>query len=276
MDFVQRNPPRSPKNPLKYHPPRWTFKLHRACSTPRWPSSNLDYVALKTLLETYTEKDQLHREQIKRKYVEKSREKFINEFIDNKIVNEVEKIENFYADQVTKNARLWQEGIRDKARYLFNVQNDYGVDESYALKGSEDSNKHKMKRLICEFYMSLVMLANFGEINETGLRKILKKFDKNVYNDSEGLLVESDKRAGKVKYKSIGKNKFCKAVETKELIEKVEKLMIDIEGGDRGKAMAKLRVPDWSKDSSKEYPTARLKFRNVQECSIFDKISMFF
>ena len=39
MDFVQRNPPRSPKNHLKYHPPRWTFKLHRACSTPRWPSS---------------------------------------------------------------------------------------------------------------------------------------------------------------------------------------------------------------------------------------------
>ena len=234
--------------------------------TPEWRSKYLNYVALKKRLENYTEKDQLHREQIKRKYVEQSREDFITEFIENgnklepdffPVSAEVEKIEIFYLDQVSKNANLWHNEICDKARYLFNVQNDYGVDEGYALKGSENSNKHKMKRLICEFYMSLVMLANFGEINETGLRKILKKFDKNVYADSEGQLVDVDKRAGKIKYKSISKNKFCKAAETKELIEKVEKLMIDIEGGDRGKAMAKLRVPDWSKDSSKEYPTTR-------------------
>ena len=39
---VLRTAPKStakPKKHLKYTPPRWVFKLHRACSTPRWPIS---------------------------------------------------------------------------------------------------------------------------------------------------------------------------------------------------------------------------------------------
>ena len=43
---VLRTAPKStakPKKYLKYTPPRWVFKLHRSCSTPRWPISTCKY-----------------------------------------------------------------------------------------------------------------------------------------------------------------------------------------------------------------------------------------
>ena len=101
--------------------------------------------------------------------------------------------------------------------------------------------------------MALVMLQNYKSSNVEGMRKILKKFDKNVYSDSLGKLVAPDDRAGKTFYK----NRVCKSAVTKDhqtqkLIEEVESTMIEIEG-DRHKAMMKLRVPDLSTDTF-DYP----------------------
>ena len=101
------------------------LRLHQ---TPEWRSQYLNYDRLKTALENYTKNQQLDRSTIKKKYVEQAREKFIHEFIDHEINSEVDKIELFYINQVTKNEALWQD-ISYKAKNLFEVQIDHVEDD---------------------------------------------------------------------------------------------------------------------------------------------------
>lgn len=97
-----------------------------------------------------------------------------------------------------------------------------------------DGNLRRMKLAYSEFYLSLVMIQQFQQLNSTGFRKILKKFDK-VLGVTRGL----EWRQGKVENSS-----FYLSKEVDQLITKTENLVInELESGDRQSAMKRLRVP---------------------------------
>lgn len=111
-------------------------------------------------------------------------------------------------------------------------------------------NKHSsLKKAFSEFYLGLALLQHFQQLNHTGFRKVLKKYDK---------LARSDR--GKVLFKTrVCESYFWKSKEVLKMIEKTEKMMIDkLEDGDRSKAMNQLRVPPLeAKDVRSHWVTLR-------------------
>jgi|UniRef100_A0A914PVP6 hypothetical protein len=95
----------------------------------------------------------------------------------------------------------------------------------------------QLKLAFSEFYLSLVLVQNFQQLNATGFRKILKKHDKMMMNE-RGL----DWRINRVEKSSFFLNRD---IET--LISNVETSVInDLEGGNRQAGMKRLKVPPLS------------------------------
>ncbi|XP_055354793.1 xenotropic and polytropic retrovirus receptor 1 homolog isoform X2 [Paramacrobiotus metropolitanus] len=93
---------------------------------------------------------------------------------------------------------------------------------------------HDLKMAFSEFYLSLILLQNFQNLNFTGFRKILKKHDK-ILNTHSGTLWRQEK---------VETAPFHTSKEIEKLILDTENLYVsDLEGGNRGKAMQRLRVP---------------------------------
>lgn len=100
---------------------------------------------------------------------------------------------------------------------------------------------HAMKLAFSEFYLSLVLLQNYQNLNFTGFRKILKKHDK-LFECDTGLRWRQAHVDVAPFYtnKGIGK-----------LIEETESLFTNqLENGNRPKAMKRLRVPPLSQQPS--------------------------
>jgi len=109
---------------------------------------------------------------------------------------------------------------------------------------------HEIKLGFSEFYLSLVLLQNYQNLNFTGFRKILKKHDKLMNNDT-GLKWRTTHVEVATFYmnKDIGK-----------LIEDTEGLFTnDLEEGDRQKAMKRLRVPPLN-DHQSRWTTFKVGF----------------
>ena len=91
-----------------------------------------------------------------------------------------------------------------------------------------------LKLAFSEFYLSLVLLQNYQELNFTGFRKILKKHDK-LLNTSSG---------SRWRQANVDGARFYICKDVIRLIEETENLFTNsLENGDRSKAMKRLRVP---------------------------------
>ncbi len=91
-----------------------------------------------------------------------------------------------------------------------------------------------LKLAFSEYYLSLVILQTYQNLNFTGFRKILKKHDKMLNND------------GGAKWRSeyVETAHFYTNKSIDKLIQDTESCFTqDLEGGDRQKAMKRLRVP---------------------------------
>lgn len=92
----------------------------------------------------------------------------------------------------------------------------------------------ELKLAFSEFYLGLILLQNYQNLNFTGFRKILKKHDK-LLNVDYG----AKWRTGHVELAHFYVNK-----DIDRLIQETESVVTqDIEGGDRQRAMKRLRVP---------------------------------
>lgn len=99
---------------------------------------------------------------------------------------------------------------------------------------SEIRKIHAMKLAFSEFYLSLVLLQNYQNLNFTGFRKILKKHDKLLDCDS-GL---------KWRQTHVDVAPFYTNKGIGKLIDETESVVTnELEAGDRQKAMKRLRVP---------------------------------
>jgi hypothetical protein len=98
-----------------------------------------------------------------------------------------------------------------------------------------------LQKAFCELYLHLSLLKNFQQLNHDGFRKILKKHDK---------LAQSDRGTSLYK-RSVLNSDFYTSKEINELIKKTEDVMINqLESGNRGRAMSKLRVPPLGTETS--------------------------
>jgi hypothetical protein len=91
-----------------------------------------------------------------------------------------------------------------------------------------------MKLAFSEYYLSLILLQQYQQLNKEGFRKILKKHDKEWKTDG-GLQYFND---------IVKKSYFVQSKKIDDLILKTEKIVIDdLESGNRRRAMNRLRVP---------------------------------
>lgn len=106
-------------------------------------------------------------------------------------------------------------------------------DKTRRLRSTQRSHS-RLRSAVSEFYLNLVLLQNFQQLNHTGFRKILKKYDK----------LARRQRGGHFFKESVCGAKFWVSQEVVALIAETEELMIEkIELGNRSRAMNRLRVP---------------------------------
>lgn len=159
---------------------------------------------------------------------------------------ELAKINTFYSEKLAeatrKHANLrtelseaLEEGFRVKEGFLRSKKNLLRKKNVPARKIQE------LKLAFSEFYLSLILLQNYQNLNFTGFRKILKKHDKLLTVD-----FGAKWRADQVEMSHFYTNK-----DIDRLIRETENAVTqDIEGGDRQRAMKKLRVPPLNEQQS--------------------------
>ena len=96
------------------------------------------------------------------------------------------KINNFYAEKLaeakrkyaTLSAELTQSSAPEKSKKevrFFGISKNTGEETKISGRKLTD-----LKLAFSEYYLSLVLLQNYQNLNYTGFRKILKKHDKNL------------------------------------------------------------------------------------------------
>lgn len=99
----------------------------------------------------------------------------------------------------------------------------------------------ELKLAFSEFYLSLILLQNYQNLNYTGFRKILKKHDKLLRVD-HGAKWRSD---------HVEISHFFTNKDIDRLINETEEAVtVSLEGGDRQRAMKRLRVPPLGEQQS--------------------------
>lgn len=136
---------------------------------------------------------------------------------------ELTRVQDFYAQKLAEDRRkLYSIGIQ--------------LNASQSSSSQRSQNTRALGLACSEFYLSLIMLQNFQSLNYTAFRKICKKYDKNL----------NSVRGAQWFAEFVNKAPFAKDQELQSMISKVEELYtLHLTNGDRAKAMAKLRVPQW-------------------------------
>ncbi|GFN77603.1 xenotropic and polytropic retrovirus receptor 1 [Plakobranchus ocellatus] len=218
--------------------------------TPEWRSQYIQYELMKEMLYDAQEQapsaDVTDASTIQR-YFARFQEKFF-QFSD----KELAKINTFFLEKLSEANRKYaalkaelhvflnhhqqhheRHAELRRRRSMANIQ----LFKDKKVKGQAVMSMRKLRDLkfsFSEFYLSLVLLQNYQTLNFTGFRKILKKHDK-MMQTTHG----AEWRQAHVETSSFYTNK-----EVDHLIKDVEQSVTnELEGGDRSRAMKRLRVP---------------------------------
>ncbi|KAJ8957079.1 hypothetical protein NQ318_007292 [Aromia moschata] len=136
---------------------------------------------------------------------------------------ELKKINTFYAEK-----------LAEATRKFANLNSELNDSLEYMKMGKKKGGLIKKTVACTEFYLSLILLQNYQTLNHTGFRKILKKHDK-LLNTDLGV---------KWREEHVEVSHFFTNRDIDKLIHDTESMVTnDLEGGDRQKAMKRLRVP---------------------------------
>ncbi|XP_060686061.1 solute carrier family 53 member 1-like [Hemiscyllium ocellatum] len=209
--------------------------------TPEWRKQYIQYEAFKEML--YTAQDQApslevtDQDTVKR-YFAKFEEKFFQ-----CCEKELAKINTFYSEKLAEAQRRFAT-LQNELQSTLEVQMDRNAVSNLRQRRTVFPLSHKervqhrnirdLKLAFSEFYLSLILLQNYQNLNFTGFRKILKKHDK---------MLETSRGADwRVAHVEVAPFYTCKKIT--QLISETEALVTaELEGGDRQKAMKRLRVP---------------------------------
>uniref|UniRef100_A0A8C4HQU8 Xenotropic and polytropic retrovirus receptor 1a n=1 Tax=Dicentrarchus labrax TaxID=13489 RepID=A0A8C4HQU8_DICLA len=209
--------------------------------TPEWRKQYLQYEAFKEML--YAAQDQapsieVTDEDTVKRYYAKFEERFFQT-----CEKELLKINTFYSEKLAEAQRRFAT-LQNELQSSLDAQRESNAPPGlrkrktmFHLSQEERCKHHNIKDLklaFSEFYLSLILLQNYQNLNFTGFRKILKKHDK-ILDTSRG----ADWRVAHVE---VAPFYTCKKIT--QLISETETLVTtELEGGDRQKAMKRLRVP---------------------------------
>ncbi|XP_006887798.1 PREDICTED: xenotropic and polytropic retrovirus receptor 1-like isoform X2 [Elephantulus edwardii] len=210
--------------------------------TPEWRKQYIQYEAFKDML--YSAQDQapsveVTDEDTVKRYFAKFEEKFFQT-----CEKELAKINTFYSEKLAEAQRRFATlqnelqssldaqkettgvtTLRQRRKPVFHLSHEERV---------QHRNIKDLKLAFSEFYLSLILLQNYQNLNFTGFRKILKKHDK-ILETSRG----ADWRVAHVE---VAPFYTCKKIN--QLISETEAVVTnELEDGDRQKAMKRLRVP---------------------------------
>ncbi|XP_043555883.1 xenotropic and polytropic retrovirus receptor 1 homolog [Chiloscyllium plagiosum] len=156
---------------------------------------------------------------------------------------ELAKINTFYSEKLAEAQRRFAT-LQNELQSTLEVQMDRNAVSNLRQRRTVFPLSHKervqhrnirdLKLAFSEFYLSLILLQNYQNLNFTGFRKILKKHDK---------MLETSRGADwRVAHVEVAPFYTCKKIT--QLISETEALVTaELEGGDRQKAMKRLRVP---------------------------------
>ncbi|KAI2520597.1 XPR1 isoform 3 [Pan troglodytes] len=210
--------------------------------TPEWRKQYIQYEAFKDML--YSAQDQapsveVTDEDTVKRYFAKFEEKFFQT-----CEKELAKINTFYSEKLAEAQRRFATLQNELQSSLDAQKESTGVTTLRQRRkpvfhlSHEERVQHRnikdLKLAFSEFYLSLILLQNYQNLNFTGFRKILKKHDK-ILETSRG----ADWRVAHVE---VAPFYTCKKIN--QLISETEAVVTnELEDGDRQKAMKRLRVP---------------------------------
>ncbi|XP_041370667.1 xenotropic and polytropic retrovirus receptor 1-like isoform X2 [Gigantopelta aegis] len=214
--------------------------------TPEWRKQYIQYEVMKEMLYTAQEQapspDVVDQSGIQR-FLARFDERFF-QFCD----KELAKINTFFLEKLSEATRKYASLKADLELYIEHAMRTHHANFSVSRRSSiyarfKDKENagaahicklHDLKLAFSEFYLSLILLQNYQSLNFTGFRKILKKHDKLMATH-----IGTEWRQAHVETAPFYTNK-----EVDHLITDTEhSVTSELEGGNRQKAMKRLRVP---------------------------------
>uniref|UniRef100_A0A8C4QDU4 Xenotropic and polytropic retrovirus receptor 1b n=1 Tax=Eptatretus burgeri TaxID=7764 RepID=A0A8C4QDU4_EPTBU len=209
--------------------------------TPEWRKQYIQYETFKEVLYAAREdappREGTDEATLKRYYA-RMEEKFFQ-----MCEKELSKINTFYSEKLAEAQRGFST-LQNELQSSLEAQREGRI--SHALRRrkrvfqiSHEQRVHyrnlrDLKLAFSEFYLSLILLQNYQNLNFTGFRKILKKHDK-ILETTRG----ADWRVAHVETAPFYTNKKIDQL----IIETEATFTNELEGGERQKAMKRLRVP---------------------------------
>lgn len=201
--------------------------------TPEWRKQYISYEEMKAMLYTAVEEapsaESVEPEVISRHFA--SFDEVFFTFCD----RELKKINTFYSEKLAEATRKYA-ALQSELKIALELQQGGGKNKGKAnVKPHLPTRKlRELKLAFSEFYLSLILLQNYQNLNYTGFRKILKKHDKLLSVDS----------GSKWRVECVETAHFYTSKDIDKLIQDTETTVTnDLEGGDRQRAMKRLRVP---------------------------------
>lgn len=162
---------------------------------------------------------------------------------------ELKKINTFYSEKLAEATRRYA-ALTAKLKEAKDISNKVQKKNSTKKPQISARKVQELKLAFSEFYLSLILLQNYQNLNYTGFRKILKKHDKLLRVD----------HGAKWRQEHVETSHFFTNKDIDRIINETENLVTnELEGGDRQRAMKRLRVPPLGEQQSREY-NIKLKF----------------
>jgi len=191
--------------------------------TPEWRKQYIQYEEMKAMLYAALEQApcaEVVEEEVLTRYFARFDESFFT-FCD----KELAKINTFYAEKIAEATRKFA---------MLKSELEGSEYEQMKKKKIQRRKVMDLKLAFSEFYLSLILLQNYQNLNFTGFRKILKKHDKMLRTEAGGIWREE----------LVETSHFHTNKDIDKLIADTEATVTtELEGGDRQKAMKRLRVP---------------------------------
>lgn len=212
--------------------------------TPEWRKQYIQYELMKDMI--YQAQEQAPSEEVTdegtiQRYFARFDENFF-QFCD----KELAKINTFFYEKISEATRKYaslkaelqhytEHEKKPSTMHLRRRRSSVGFFKEKEHKELNRTRKlHDLKLAFSEFYLSLILLQNYQTLNFTGFRKILKKHDK-LMKTNRGLVWRQT---------HVDTAAFYTNKEVDHLISEVEQnVTSSLEGGNRQKAMKRLRVP---------------------------------
>ncbi|XP_054000583.1 xenotropic and polytropic retrovirus receptor 1 homolog isoform X2 [Hylaeus anthracinus] len=201
--------------------------------TPEWRKQYISYEEMKAMLYTAIEEapsaESVEPEVISRHFA--SFDEVFFTFCD----RELKKINTFYSEKLAEATRKYA-ALQSELKVALELQHGGGKNKGKVIVKTHLPTRklRELKLAFSEFYLSLILLQNYQNLNYTGFRKILKKHDKLLSVDS----------GSKWRVECVETAHFYTSKDIDKLIQDTETTVTnDLEGGDRQRAMKRLRVP---------------------------------